>query len=120
ICAAMTTALLYSQEVTKVGTTAAKFLSIPVGARAVGMGGAFVAVANDASAMYWNPGGIAGLNKSEAIFTHANWVADININYGGVIIPVEGIGTIGVNFTSMTMDEMERTTVEQPEGTGEF
>jgi opacity protein-like surface antigen len=111
---------LHAQQVTKVGTTAAKFLSIPVGARAIGMGGAFVAVANDASAMYWNPAGISHLYQSEAIFSHANWLADINFNYGGVVMPIEGFGTVGVNFTSMTMAEMEKTTEERPDGTGQF
>lgn len=110
----------FSQEVTKVGTTSAKFLSIPVGSRALGMGGAFVAVASDASAMYWNPAGIAGLYQSEAIFAHAAWIADINFNYGGVVIPLEGLGTVGINLTSMTTDEMERTTITEPEGTGEM
>jgi hypothetical protein len=105
-------------QVTKVGTTAAKFLSIPVGARALGMGGAFVGLANDASAMYWNPSGIAQLASPEALFTHANWVADIKFNYGGVAIPIEGLGTVGVNFTALSMDEMERTTEDFPEGTG--
>ncbi len=109
-----------AQEVTKVGTTAAKFLSIPVGARAVGMGGAFVAVANDASAMYWNPAGIARLTRSEALFTHSDWIADINFNYAGVVMPIAGLGTVGVSFTSLGVDEMERTTIDQPEGTGQF
>jgi len=108
------------QNVTKVGTTAAKFLSIPVGARALGMGGAFVAVANDASAMFWNPAGIAQNYQSEAIFSHAQWLADINFNYGGVTFPLEDLGTVGLNFTSLSMNEMERTTEDQPEGTGEF
>jgi long-subunit fatty acid transport protein len=105
-------------QVTKVGTTAATFLSIPVGARALGMGGAFVGLANDASAMYWNPGGIARLAQNEAIFVHANWIADISFNYGGVVIPVQDVGTFGVSFTSLTMGDMERTTEELPEGTG--
>jgi hypothetical protein len=105
-------------QVTKVGTTAAKFLSIPVGARALGMGGAFVALANDASAMYWNPGGLAQLTGREAMFTHAEWVADLKFNYGGIALPVEGVGTIGVNFSALSMDEMERTTEDYPEGTG--
>src|SRR2546421_5894684 len=109
---------IFSQEVTKVGTTGGKFLSIPVGARAVGMGGAFVAAANDASAMYWNPAGIARLPQSEAIFTHSAWVADLDFNYGGVIVPVSGLGTVGVSFTSLTMAGIERTTQEKTQGTG--
>jgi len=107
-----------AQTVTKVGTTAAKFLSIPVGARAVGMGGAFVGVADDATAMYWNVAGIARMYQAEAVFAHASWVADIKFNYGGVVIPVGDLGSVGVNFTSMSMAEMERTTELQPEGTG--
>ena len=108
-----------AQKVTKVGTTAAKFLSIPVGARALGMGGAFVAVATDASAMFWNPAGTARMFQSEAVFTHANWLADINFNYGGIVLPLGELGTVGINFTSLSMAEMERTTEEQPEGTGQ-
>jgi long-subunit fatty acid transport protein len=105
-------------DVTKVGTTAAKFLSIPVGARALGMGGSFAGIADDATAMYWNSAGIARLQKTEAIFTHINWIADIRFNYGGVVLPAGELGTFGVNVTSLSMDEMERTTEEQPEGTG--
>lgn len=120
ILAAIFTGTAATQQVTKVGTTAAKFLSIPVGARALGMGGAFVAVANDVTAMYWNPAGIARLYQSEALFSHAAWLAGIDFNYAGVVIPVDESGTFGVNFTSLSMEEMERTTEEQPEGTGQF
>jgi long-subunit fatty acid transport protein len=108
-----------AQKVTKVGTTAAKFLSIPVGARALGMGGAFVGVANDASAMYWNPAGMARATQAEVQLNHAAWLADIDFNWGGVLLPVGEFGTVGISATSLSMAEMERTTEEQPEGTGQ-
>jgi len=53
----------FISDVSKVGTTAAPFLSIEVGSRAIGMGGAFVALANDASALYWNPAGLARMGN---------------------------------------------------------
>ena len=112
--------LSLGQQVTKTGTTAAKFLSIPVGARAVAVGGAFVALANDATAMYWNPAGMSGLVQSEVVLNHSSWLADINFDYVGVVIPVQDFGTMGINITSLTMGEMERTTEDQPEGTGQM
>ncbi|MBN1482020.1 hypothetical protein EH223_06845, partial [candidate division KSB1 bacterium] len=53
---------LFAQEVTKVGTTAAGFLNIDVGARAIGMGGAYVAVSDDIMSMYWNVAGISRID----------------------------------------------------------
>ena len=47
------------RTITKVGTTSAQFLKIGVGAKAIAMGGTFVAQANDLSALYWNPAGLA-------------------------------------------------------------
>jgi len=110
----------FAGGVTKVGTTAAGFLSIDVGARAVSMGGAFVAVAEDATAMYWNASGIARIEKYTLLFHHTKWLADVSHNYMGVILPVQSIGSFGVNITSLTMDDMERTTISNPEGTGEY
>jgi len=106
-------------EVTKVGTTAAGFLSIHVGAQAVSMGGAYVAVAEDATAMYWNPSGIARIENFQFLSHHTQWFADIGLNYFGVVIPLRDIGCFGLNVTSLTMDDMEKTTVNNPEGTGE-
>ncbi|MBN1780539.1 PorV/PorQ family protein [bacterium] len=106
--------------VTKVGTTAAGFLSIDVGAQAVSMGGAYVAVAEDATSMYWNPSGIARIEGTEALFQHTQWIADVSINYLGIAIPIQSLGTVGVNITSLTMDDMERTTISEPDGTGEM
>lgn len=109
----------FTGEVTKVGTTAAGFLNIDVGAQAISMGGAYVAVAEDVTAMYWNPSGIARIENFSVLFHHTTWIADIGLNYVGVVLPVGNIGSFGVNITSLTMDDMERTTIANPEGTGE-
>jgi len=44
------------------GVVQANFLETELGARAMGMGGAFLAVADDVTALHWNPAGLAGLN----------------------------------------------------------
>ncbi len=110
---------LNAQEVTKTGTTAAKFLSIGIGPRANAMGAAYSAVANDASAMYWNPAGIAKLKRSQALFTYTKMFADINLNYFGVVLPAGDWGNFGINVTALNMGKMEVTTELHPEGIGE-
>ncbi len=108
------------QKVTKVGTTAAPFLSIGVGSRAIAMGGAFVSTADDASALFWNVSGIARLKGNQIILDHAEWIADINYDFAGVVLNFGSFGVLGATFTSLSMADMERTTEYQPEGTGEL
>jgi long-subunit fatty acid transport protein len=59
----------------KVGTTGAAFLKIGVG-RSTAMGDAFVAIADDASASYFNPAGLARVNRQIAL-NHVDWIADV-------------------------------------------
>ncbi len=109
-----------SKNVSKTGTVAAPFLEIPVGASAVGMGTAFVSIANDVTALYWNAAGIAALQQNEAAAIHTNWIAGTKFDFAGVVILVGGVGTIGVSVTSLGMDDMKVRTVEKPDGTGEY
>ncbi len=106
--------------VSKTGTTAAQFLKIGVGARATAMGSAYVALANDASALFWNPAGIARLSGNEAILVHTEWLADINFDYGGIAINMGTFGTVGASLTIVSMGEMLVRTEKEPEGTGEY
>ena len=108
-------------QVTKTGTTAAKFLSVGIGPRANAMGGAFSSVVNDASALYWNPAGVADLTQNEAMFTYTSLFKDldINLNYIAVVIPAEDIGAFGLSVTALDYGEMDVTTELYPEGTGE-
>jgi hypothetical protein len=110
----------YATGVTKTGTTAAGFLLIDVGPRATGMGSAYVSVVDDATAMYWNPAGIARLPGVQATFCNTNWLLDLALNYAGASFSLGNYGTIGINAVFLSMDEMERTTISQPDGTGEL
>ncbi len=103
--------------ITKVGTAGAQFLKIGVGARALGMGEAFAAVANDASALYWNPAGIARMKRPEIVFNHTKWVGDISEEYLGYTHPLGSTGTLGVQMTLLTMGSMQVTTVDDPSTT---
>ena len=109
----------------KVGTFDGQFLKIGIGARAAAMGGAFVAVADDASALYWNAAGIARIesDKSHLQFNHAIWVADIEVTQIGYVFHTKRIpGTFGVSLRSLYMDPMVETTAYQPDptiGTGQ-
>lgn len=108
-----------SSGVSKRGTTAAPFLSIAQGARALGIGGAFVAIADDPSAMYWNPSGIASLQGFNLMVDHTYWFADIQYNYVGATINLGSYGALGLNLTASDIGQMNVTTVDQQEGTGE-
>jgi len=111
---------LYSQNVSKVGTTAASFLQIPVGASAGGFGGAFVSVSDDISALYWNVSGITKFDNFGVQIIHTDWIAETKFDFAGLVLPIEGFGVLGFSFTSLSMDDMKVTTVEKPDGTGEY
>ena len=111
---------VFSQKVTKVGTTAAGFLNIDVGARAVGMGSAFVTLSDDPSGIYWNPAGLARMSTPQTMFSHTAWLLDLAFNFAAVTIPVRGTGTLGLSAAFLSMDDMERTTIDQPMGSGEY
>ncbi len=108
-----------AQVVKKVGTSAATFLRIPVGVRGAAMGSAFVSIADDASAMFWNPGGIARIQKRSFFVDYSSWLPGLTFNYFGLVLPFEGFGSIGVNVTALTSNDIEVTTIDQPMGTGE-
>jgi hypothetical protein len=67
---------------------AGAFMDIGGGARPLGMGGAFVAVANDASTVYYNPAGVTGWSKRQALFMHSERFGDlVNYNFGSYVQP---------------------------------
>ncbi len=103
----------------KVGSTGLQFLKIGIGARAVGMGESFIALANDASAMHYNPAGLVQLQKREVIFSLIKWPADISYGYVGIVIPTERFGAMGAFVGALTTGDMKKT-VPYKEWTGEY
>ena len=101
------------------GTRAAEFLTIPVGSRGVALGGAYTALADDISAVWWNPAGLAFLSKPQLFLTVADQPLDVNYTYAAAAAPLlEGKLVMGGFMGVLTMGEQEITTVTQPEGTG--
>ncbi|MEN8191188.1 MAG: PorV/PorQ family protein [Bacteroidota bacterium] len=105
---------------TKVGTSAANFMKIEVGARASALGGAFVSISNDLTSMYWNPAGLANYNSISAQIEHLQLYAGIVHNFGGLSIPLGSDLTIGLNAIYLTSGDIEITTESQWDGTGQF
>ena len=109
-----------TQAQSKVGTTAAQFLGISVGPRAMAMGGAFVALGDDASAMYWNPGALARVGHGQVMASHTSWLVETDFNWIGVTLALDPDNAIGISLTQLDYGEDEVNTVTMPEGTGEY
>ncbi len=96
----------------KSGTTAAVFLKIGVG-RATGMGEAFTGLADDASAVYWNPAGISFLQNREVMLTHNDWAADVYQEFVSAVIPT-GWGVVGFSASYVGMGSIDQTQIDNP------
>ena len=84
------------------------------------MGESFVAIANDASALFWNPGGLVQFSDNQAIAAHTEYVVDIKHDFFGFVYHVSDQDAVGASFSSLHMKDMEITTEAQPTGTGRF
>ena len=88
------------------GTSAFQFLQLGVGARPSAMGETYAGVAGDVNSIYWNPAGMAGLQRGELSMTHALWLQDItysNLAYGR---PALG-GTVGVAYNILNTGSIQ-------------
>ena len=111
---------LPAQEFSKAGTTAAQFLKIPVGAKAIAMANTFTSVADDISTMYWNPAGLASLKRVGISVEHSAWIADMQHNVLGFVLPLGKESSIGFGVNQLSSGDIETTTIEKPTGTGTF
>lgn len=99
--------ILAAQHIAKYG---GEFLSIGVGGRALAMGGASVALANDAYGCYWNPAALAAISYPEIALMHEERFAGLlNYDYGAVALPFTSTGTLGISILRLGVDNIADT-----------
>lgn len=105
--------ITFDQTKAQVGITSVPFLQIEPDSRAAGMGNTGVAIADNASAVFWNPAGLAFQRGNQVSITHANWLpafnADLFYDYLVGKYYIEDIGTIGAHITFLNLGEQLRT-----------
>ena len=102
----------------RAGTSSGSFLRIGIGARAVSLGESFVAVANDPTAIYWNPAGLASILRGELQLSHTQWPGDVHYEHLVYVMPSRRLGgslAFQLGALSTSIDE---TSEFQPYGTG--
>ena len=107
-----TAALLMAPVAVRADKFAGDFMAIGAGARALGMGGAFSAVADDASTIYWNPAGMSGFEKRQLMLMHSEQFGNlIDYNFGSYVSPTglvseEREGAFGIALVHMGIDDI--------------
>lgn len=94
-----------------VGTSGSEFLLLDTSARGIALGGAYTAAVNDASAVYWNPAGLAQVPRLSATFMHARYVADISYNAAAAAARVNDSSVIGGGVRYLDGGAVDRTDI---------
>ena len=114
----MFSASLYAGDVARKGTTGAEQLLIPVGARGIATGGAFISNLTGLESIYYNPAGLDRTSGAEAIFSYMNYIADVKVSYFGAGASLGDLGSIGLTIKSLDFGDIPITTSEFPDGDG--
>lgn len=108
-------ALVFSPVAARAGSEqggqAGAFMSYGVGGRALAMGGAYYAISDDATAGYWNPAGLAQLQRKEITLMQASLFADTKLDYLAYAHPLKGGSTFGVSVTQLASAGFEQVDV---------
>lgn len=98
---------LFSQS----GGQPGQFLYYGVGARALGMGGAFYAVSDDATAAYWNPAALSLLDRKEFSLMQAQMFEQTTLNFISYVHPTVSRGTFGFFINQMNSSGFEKVSI---------
>lgn len=89
-----------------------QFLAWGAGARSLGMGKAFYAISDDASATYWNPAGLTQMDRKEVMALHVNLFADTSYDFISYVHPTPKFGVFGVNLTRLYSGGFEKIAIK--------
>jgi|GEM_PF-510338 len=89
------------------GTTGAQFLELPAGARSIAMGSAYCSISGDPFSAYYNPAGLASMDRFNAGLMHAIYFQDITYEYGVVAAPVKDLGVLGLSAQYLSVNSLE-------------
>ncbi|MCB7130009.1 MAG: PorV/PorQ family protein [Candidatus Brocadiales bacterium] len=104
-----------AKEMKKLAQTGFQFLKIEPDARGSAIGGAAVPVADDASALFWNPAGIAMVSGIDFGVYQTSWFAGIKQIALAGVLPVGNAGFVGVSVLSMNYGDIPQTTIANNE-----
>ncbi len=88
------------------GAETAPYLNIGVGGRALGMGGAYTALADDANAIYWNPAGLPGVEKHEIQASHSELTQSTREDFVSYAQTMTA-GTFGAAVTYLSQGQID-------------
>ncbi len=95
---------------------AGEFLTHGVGARALGMGSAYVAVADGVTAGYWNPAGVAEVESRAVQFMHSETFGDVvNYDTGAYVHPLNEGASVALTYVRLAVDDIPFTDFEEDE-----
>ena len=105
------------EDVSRVATRGATFLSLGVGARPLALAGAYTGATADLSLLYWNVAGVADVQSVSVFASHEKLygASGLTNTFVGAALPLFG-GALGLSLTSFSSGDIERTTEAWPEG----
>lgn len=107
----------YGFDFSKSGTSSFQFLKIGVGAQQIALGEAVTSTVDDGSAVFWNPAGLAWMEKRQILAHQSNWLVDSKHSALAIAVPFKAFH-FAVSLISLSVDPFQETTVQQPLGTG--
>jgi hypothetical protein len=112
--------VLHAENDNQFGTSGAHELRIPMGTRNIAIAGSGIADVKGVESIFWNPAGLSRLQGTQVAVTHLNYLLDVTVNHAGIATKLGDMGSLAFSIKALTMGDIDVTTEQNPEGTGEL